>query len=72
MSSRVPSSADVKRDEAWSVLDAVYFTVMTYLTIGLGDLVPDPDPWYFAIAWFFSTFVGLGFTTYVFSTFVVL
>lgn len=29
--------------EGWSLIDAVYFTVMTITTVGFGDLVPTHD-----------------------------
>lgn len=36
---------------------------MTFLTVGLGDLAPKPDPPSYMVLWCFLTFLGLGFTT---------
>ena len=33
------------------------------MTIGLGDLAPDPYPEYYMVSWVLFTFFGLGFTT---------
>ena len=53
----------LKREEQWSFLDALYYTIITFLTIGLGDLAPTPHPLYYMVLWVFFTFFGLGFTT---------
>jgi hypothetical protein len=44
--------------EGWSVVDALYFTVMTLATVGYGDLVPTSD-----VAKLFTvvyTLIGIG------------
>ena len=53
----------LKRHEEWSMLDSLYFTIMTFLTVGIGDLSPEPHPWGYMLAWVAFTFLGLGFTT---------
>ena len=53
----------LKRDDGWNWLDSLYFTTMTFLTVGIGDLSPDPNPFSYMVAWVFFTFLGLGFTT---------
>jgi len=53
----------LKRAEDWTFLDSSYYTVITFFTIGLGDLAPDPHPWTYMVAWCTCTFFGLGFTT---------
>ena len=46
----------------WTVTDALYFTIMTFLTVGLGDLSPSPYPAnYMVLVWLFL-FLGLGVT----------
>jgi hypothetical protein len=48
--------------EAWSALDAFYFTIVTFTTIGFGDFSPDPHPGWFAAVFIVVTFFGLGIT----------
>ena len=52
----LPCGSWLKREDAWSFLDALYFTTITFLTIGLGDLAPTPYPWGFMVAWCIFTF----------------
>ena len=53
----------LKRLEEWTVLDSFYFTVITFTTIGIGDLAPSPHPASYMVAWCAFTMFGLGFTT---------
>ena len=48
--------------EDWSGLDDFYFTIVTFTTIGFGDLSPDPHPGWFAAIFIAFTFFGLGIT----------
>jgi voltage-gated potassium channel len=48
--------------EDWSPLDALYFTIVTFTTIGFGDFSPDPHPGWFACIFIVVTFVGHGIT----------
>ena len=48
--------------EQWSALDAFYFTIVTFTTIGFGDFSPDPHPSWFAAVFITCTFFGLGIT----------
>ena len=48
--------------EDWTVLDAFYFTVVSFTTIGFGDFSPDPHPGWFAAVFILTTFFGLGIT----------
>lgn len=48
--------------EEWSALDAFYFTIVTFTTIGFGDFSPDPHPTWFASIFIAFTFLGLGIT----------
>ena len=45
--------------EEWSALDAFYFTIVSFTTIGFGDFSPDPHPGWFAAVFIAFTFVGL-------------
>ena len=54
---------DLKREDSWTFIDSLYFTMMTFLTVGLGDLAPKPHPPSYMVLWCFLTFLGLGFTT---------
>ncbi len=53
----------LKREEDWTFISSLYYTIITFFTIGLGDLAPDPHPGSYMVAWVFCTFFGLGFTT---------
>ncbi len=46
------------RQEGWSIIDALYFSVMTMSTVGYGDLVPSTN--ISKIFTIFFTFVGIG------------
>ena len=48
--------------EQWSALDAFYFTIVSFTTIGFGDFSPDPHPGWFAAVFIAFTFFGLGIT----------
>ena len=50
---------------AWSHLDAFYFTIVTFTTIGFGDFSPDPHPAWFSVLFIVITFFGLGITATV-------
>jgi len=51
--------------ESWSALDAFYFTIVSYSTIGFGDFSPDPHPSWFAVVFITATFFGLSLTAIV-------
>ena len=43
-------------EEGWSMVDSLYFVFITYTTIGLGDIVPEPNRMY---VWSIEVIVGL-------------
>lgn len=54
--------------EGWNGLDGIYFTMLTFTTIGLGDLTPSIDQFATWGLWFYL--VGLGVTALVVSAMV--
>ena len=52
----------------WGFLDALYFTMVTLMTIGLGDFTPEPITGVTLFAWMVCTFFGLGFTATMLSS----
>ena len=51
-----------KADEGWSALDAFYFTIVTFTTVGFGDFSPDPHPAPFMLGYVFFVSLGLALT----------
>lgn len=51
-----------RRSVDWTYLDAFYFTVVTFTTIGFGDFSPDPHPFWFGATFVVICFFGLGMT----------
>ena len=45
----------------WDFVDSIYFCMITLVTIGFGDLVPEEEPHYFG--WILFMFAGLILTT---------
>ena len=60
--STVAFSAFYVAHESWSALDAFYFTIVTFTTIGFGDFHPDPHPPWFMAVFVAFTFFGLAIT----------